>query len=72
MAIKIFDLMPFVSFQIITKKSLLNNFMEATVKKLENNLAKMILAWIAQLVAHRLGTREVRGSNPCKGENFLM
>ena len=31
-----------------------------------------IQAWIAQLVAHRLGTREVRGSNPGKGENFSM
>ena len=30
----------------------------------------IIQAWIAQLVAHRLGTREVRGSNPGKGENF--
>ena len=26
----------------------------------------------AQLVAHRLGTREVPGSNPCKGDNFSM
>ena len=31
-----------------------------------------IQAWIAQLVAHRLGTREVQGSNPCKGDNFSM
>ena len=27
---------------------------------------------MAQLVAHRLGTREVRGSNPTKGENYSM
>ena len=31
-----------------------------------------IQAWLAQLVAHRLGTREVWGSNPGKGENFAM
>ena len=30
----------------------------------------MIQAWIAQSVAHRLGTTEVRGSNPSKRENF--
>ena len=32
-------------------------------------LLKYIQAWIAQLVAHRLGTTEVVGSNP-KGEDF--
>ena len=30
-----------------------------------------IQARIAQLVAHRLGTWEVPGSNPGKGENFF-
>ena len=29
-------------------------------------------ARIAQLVAYRLGTREVAGSNPGKGENFSV
>ena len=33
---------------------------------------KRIQARIAQLVAYRLGTGEVRGSNPGKGENFSM
>ena len=34
----------------------------------------LILAWIAQLVAHRLGTTEVVGSNPSKliGLEFLF
>ena len=31
-----------------------------------------IQAWIAQLVEQLLGTREVRGSNPDKGENFSV
>ena len=31
-----------------------------------------IQARIAQLVAHRLGTGEVPGSNPGKGENFSV
>ena len=31
-----------------------------------------IQARIAQLVAYRLGTREVPGSNPGKGENFSV
>ena len=31
-----------------------------------------IQAWIAQLVADQLGTREVRGSKPGKGDNFSM
>ena len=34
--------------------------------------SKKIQAWIAQLVAHRLGTREVRISNTGKGDNFSM
>ena len=29
-------------------------------------------AWIAQLVAHRLGTMEVKGSNPGKGESLYL
>ena len=29
-------------------------------------------AWIAQLVAYRLGNGEVPGSNPGKGENFSV
>ena len=33
---------------------------------------KNIQAWIAQLVANQLGTKEVLGSNPGKGVNFLM
>ena len=33
---------------------------------------KDIQAWIAQLVANRLGTREVRGSNHGKGDNFSI
>ena len=33
---------------------------------------KSIQAWIAHLVAHRLGTREVQGSNPDKGDNISM
>ena len=51
---------------------------------LENILSKIFLcigasqrmvpiqARIAQLVAYRLGTGEVPGSNPGKGENFSM
>ena len=35
-------------------------------------LCKMIQARIAQLVAYRLGTGEVLGSNPGKGENFSV
>ena len=31
-----------------------------------------IQAWIAQLVVHWLGTREVRGSIPGKGDKFSM
>ena len=31
-----------------------------------------IQARIAQLVAYWLGTGEVPGSNPCKGENFSL
>ena len=34
------------------------------------DLVNQIQAWIAQLVAHRLGTIEVMGTNPCKGEDF--
>ena len=30
----------------------------------------IIQAWIAELVAHRLGTKEVVGSNPGKGEDY--
>ena len=38
-----------------------------------NKLNMGIQAWIAQLVAHRLGTWEVRGcSNPGTGDNFSM
>ena len=36
------------------------------------NFTILIRAWIAQLVAHRLGTQEVRGSNAGKGEIFSM
>ena len=36
------------------------------------NFEKCIQAWIAQLVEHRLGTWEVRGSNPGKDNNFSM
>ena len=36
------------------------------------NMEQNIRAWIAQLVAHQLGTREVRGSNPGKGDNFSI
>ena len=32
----------------------------------------LIQAWIAQLVAHPLGSRDVQGSNPGKGENLSM
>ena len=32
----------------------------------------VIQARIAQLVAYRLGTGEVQGSNPRKGENLLI
>ena len=31
-----------------------------------------IQAWIAQLVVHQLGTMEVGGSNPDKGEDFSL
>ena len=34
--------------------------------------SKKIQAWIARVVAHRRGTREVQGSNPGKGEKFSM
>ena len=45
----------------------LQNFSE----KIERpNFWDEIQAWIAQLVAHRLGTMEVVGSNPGKGEDF--
>ena len=36
------------------------------------NLEVGIQARIAQLVAYRLGTGEVPGSNPGKGENLLI
>ena len=39
---------------------------------LETTLNFCIQAWIAQLVAYWLGTPEVRGSNPNKGDNFSM
>ena len=35
-------------------------------------ILNIILAWIAQLVTHRLCTWEVQGSNPGKEENFSM
>ena len=35
-------------------------------------MCKIIQARIAQLVAYQLGTGEVPGSNPGKGENFSM
>ena len=42
-------------------------------KELHNTqLRKGIQARIAQLVAYRLGTGEILGSNPGKGENFSM
>ena len=34
--------------------------------------SSLIQARIAQLVAYRLGTGEVPGSNPCKGENISV
>ena len=39
---------------------------------IELNLILIIQARIAQLVAYRLGTEDVPGSNPGKGENFSM
>ena len=36
------------------------------------NLLYHIQARIAQLVAYRLGTREIPGSNPSKGKNFSV
>ena len=36
-----------------------------------NSFLTQIQARIAQLVANRLGTGEVPGTNPSKGENFL-
>ena len=35
-------------------------------------LLLLIQARIAQLVAYQLGTEEIPGSNPGKGENFSM
>ena len=45
-----------------------------TIHKLFDKLKKikLIQARIAQLVAYWLGTREVPGSNPGKGESFSM
>ena len=42
------------------------------MKQLPNNDQFAIQARIAQLVAYGLGTWEVPGSNPGKGENFSM
>ena len=39
---------------------------------MKTNYIPFFQARIAQLVAYRLGTGEVPGSNPGKGENFLM
>ena len=39
---------------------------------LKTKKCRCIQARIAQLVAYRLGTREVPGSNPGKDENFSM
>ena len=39
---------------------------------LDLHLSVTIQAWMAQLVAHLLGTREVGSSNPGKEENFPM
>ena len=36
------------------------------------NVYDLFQARIAQLVSYRLGTREVLGSNPSKGENFSV
>ena len=36
------------------------------------SVSHIIQAWIAQLVAYGLGTREVWGSNPGKVDNFSM
>ena len=44
---------------------------EALTKNL-HQIMKKIQARIAQLVAYRLGTVEVPGSNPSKGENFSV
>ena len=38
----------------------------------KGNVMVFIQAMIAQLVAYRLGTREVLGSNPGKGQNFSV
>ena len=35
-------------------------------------LCQFIQAWIAQLVEHQLGTKEVVGSNPGKGESLFL
>ena len=35
-------------------------------------LCQFIQAWIAKLVEHRLGTKEVLGSNPGKGESIFL
>ena len=40
--------------------------------KVNANDDEMIQARIAQLVAYRLGTGEVLGSNPGKGDNFSV
>ena len=42
-----------------------------TLNRIEN-FENSIQAWIAQLVAYRLGTGEVPGSKPGKGENFSV
>ena len=39
---------------------------------LDSKLLRFIQARIAQLVAYRLGTRVVPGSNPREGENFSV
>ena len=42
------------------------------MKLSKSSIDSKIQARIAHLVAHRLGTGEVPGSNPGKGENFSM
>ena len=40
--------------------------------KINNTIYNNIQAWIAHLVAYRLGTMEVMGSNPGKGQSFFL
>ena len=53
---------------LVVKLTLLVNVLETS----KPNQTEKIQARIAQLVAYRLGTGEVTGSNPGKGENFSL